>query len=117
MTSLNVGKNDYWEILWKVNQILIPIGLAWGIWVTTNLFELKAQVGKPEERFTKSDAQVLRLEVKDWVRANFPTPEEKLQLEDIQSSVKEVATSVNTLKLDVAKIQILQSITDIKGKK
>jgi hypothetical protein len=110
-----LSKIDWWELLWKVNQIIIPVGLAWGIWVTSNIFELKSQQIREEDKFNKSDSQVLELGIKDWVRANYPTPEQKSQLKDIELSIKSIDAQLEALRLDVARQQINDSIK--KGNK
>lgn len=114
MTSADQNKQklDLWELLWKVNQIIIPCGIAWSIWVTNNIFELKAETLRGE-KFTKTEAIQMASDIKDWTRSNFsPAVEVSSAIKDIQVNIKSIDNQLESLRLDVAKIQVTERHKD-----
>lgn len=103
----NITNPNWWEILWKINQLLIPFGLAWAIWVTSNIFEINAWKGKDERKFVLTDdIRLIELQIKDWTRQNFLSVDSVGQIKDIELSLKSVNAQLEALRLDIAKMQL-----------
>jgi hypothetical protein len=86
----------WWDVLFKINQVIIPVMMAWGIWVTTAVFEMKSFMNQGN-RFTASDGMKLETDIKEWVRQNYPPQEMKLDIRNLQSQVRDLEISIKTL--------------------
>ena len=87
------GTNGNWEILWKLNQILLPIVIAWAVWATVSIFEGKAWRNEGP-RYTQKDADKMRLEIQQWTIANFPTYQIQVDINNIKTDVAEIKAEV-----------------------
>jgi len=90
--TLSIG----WQLLFKLNMILVPLTIAWAVWATTSIFELRGFAGQGP-RFTSKDAQNLELGIKDWTRMNFPPP-------SLQADVREIKNDVQEIKIAIARL-------------
>jgi hypothetical protein len=59
--------NSIWNILWKINQIAVPVLIAWGVWVTKSVFAVDAWMDKGD-RFTQSQALRMELELRSEIQ-------------------------------------------------
>ena len=59
-----------WEVLFKLNQVMLPFVVAWAVWATVAIFDTKAfeQAGP---RFTSKDAQAQTMTMKVWHNASL----------------------------------------------
>ena len=92
------GFSTPWQILLKVNMVLIPLVIAWATWATVNIFELRGFQGQGP-RFTAIDADNKTLEMREWTRMNFVT-------KDIEADIREMKRDVNAIKMILAGAQI-----------
>lgn len=56
-----------WSVLWKINQIAVPLLVAWGIWVSRNVVELQAWKGEGS-RFTHTNGLELELRLRQEIQ-------------------------------------------------
>ena len=84
-----------WEWLFKINQILLPAVVLWAAWATSSIYELKGQsdIG---ERFTAKDGINMELQIKDWVRDNYPPDDIKNDIKAIRSELEDIRLSLAT---------------------
>lgn len=61
--------NNLWNLLWKINQIAVPVLIAWGVWVTRSVFEAEAWMDKGD-RFTQSQALRMELELRSEIQTS-----------------------------------------------
>ena len=84
-------KFGIWDVLFKVNQILLPLIFVWGVWVTSSLYKLQAFANEGA-RYTQDEAEKdlsnAILLMKEWVRTNYPPPKLEARIEDIEQQVK-----------------------------
>ena len=91
--SLSIG----WQILFKLNMILVPLTIAWAAWATTSIFELRGFAGEGP-RFTAKDATSLELGIKEWTRQNFPPA-------NLVQDIREIKNDVQDIKVSLARLQ------------
>jgi len=87
-------RENVWEWLFKLNQILIPMVLIWAAWATSSIYELKGMANQGE-RFTAKDGINLDLEMKEWVRANYPPA-------GLVEDIKAIREGLEEIKLEMA---------------
>ena len=88
---------NIFDILFKVNQVLMPLMLGWCIWVTNNIYEFKTFMGQGD-RFTTQNAKIMEVDIKEWVRENYPPIE-------LKNDVKELKLAIDGLRMDLYKLQ------------
>jgi len=81
--------NVIFEYLFKINQLLFPIIIAWSIWVTNSIYALNSFM-KTGERFTSKDAEIMQVNIKEWVRNNYPPLEIKKDIEVIKKTMNQI---------------------------
>lgn len=97
-----------WEVLFKINQVLIPLFLGWAIWVTGNIFETRAYMAQRPVT-TAKDMSILEKDIKTWASQNFAS----LQ---ISNDIKQIQSDINDLKTGFAVLNY-QLIDDKKTNK
>ncbi len=88
-----------WEILFKVNLIIVPLVIAWAVWATSNIYELKGFAARGD-RFTQADGYQLKTEMREWVTINFPPS-------GLRDDIKEVRADIKLIKDDQTAIRIM----------
>ena len=116
MASQPIGQlNGRWAAMLKVALATYPIILAaaitWSVWVTANIFELRA-FAQQGPRWTAKDAEIQTAVVKEWVEDKFrnevppkPVIERLVRLERIadetQKSVQCNSVSLASLNTSI----------------
>ena len=90
-----------WEFLWRLNQILMPLGIAWSIWVTSAIFELKSNQLTMVE--SKNSAE---LKIKEWTRDNFIPISLSSEIREIKENIRKVDDKVTGLTIEMKNVQI-----------
>ena len=69
--------NGMWAFLFRVFLVLFPLMVAWSIWVTSSMYELKgfAQMG---ERMTQKDGLKMKLELLELIDKQVDRLDDKL---------------------------------------
>jgi len=88
-----IGTNGRWELIWKINQIVIPFFIMWGVWATVNIYDGKEWRGSWKSegpRFTIKDAATLKLEMQKWTIENFPSSDIKGKMEAMSDDLQDI---------------------------
>jgi hypothetical protein len=80
MTEMAINRpNKTWEVLWKLNQVAVPVLLAWGVWVTSQTFDTIGFKNRGD-RFTNTNG----LELKLAILEKIDSVEQRLRSKDVQ---------------------------------
>lgn len=91
-----------WAFMFKVNNVLLPFFVAWAVWVTSEIYELRAFKGQGP-RFTETDAKNLALNVKQWTNDNFMSISSKNEL---VSEIKLLKDTISELRDTVIELKV-----------
>ena len=95
-----------WEYLFKINQLLLPLVIVWAAWATSSIYELKG-FANTGPRFTTTDATSLELQIKEWVRMNYPPDELYAEIKEIKVQSEATHREIEEIKIILAKQDIL----------
>ena len=103
ITVGNAGRQAaIWELLFKINQLILLPVLLWATWATKSIFEMQAFADRGP-RYTQEDARVQELEIKGWAIANFPPPRLEKQLERLAVQLEDLNNELDDIKIILAK--------------
>ena len=85
-----------WQILFKINMVILPFVLAWAVWATASIYELRGFANQGP-RFTAKDGDNIVLEIKDWSRENFVS-------KSVEGDIKDIKDDVQEIKVLIAKV-------------
>lgn len=98
-TRKTIGQlNGPWAFLQKFMLLLFPLVIAWGVWTTTSIFQLRADLQAVHEL----DLRLLRLE-----SLKIPPVWFEQKVTDLQSDVTCLKATVQRLELLLTENQIL----------
>lgn len=116
-----------WGVLWKVNQVLVPLIVAWGIWVTKNCSEFQSFMNQGN-RFTQTDGYALKIDMltkleslqdkfdkknaaQDATIASLPPADWRERIVSLEKTVKEQnAEIIKVLMSNAEKITKLETV-------
>lgn len=89
-----------WSILFKINMAVLPLCIIWGAWITTSIIKLEEWKNQGD-RFTAADGMVLELQMKEWVRSNYPPEELREDLKAIHDQLEAITIELAKQGIDI----------------
>lgn len=93
-----MSQTPLWDILFKINNILLPFVFAWGIWVTNYIYELRAN---DKNQLPIAAAIEMEVRMKDWTRINFSPMEVKESIKDVVNTLDVIKDQLRDLKYEL----------------
>ena len=100
--------SQIWEVMFKINNLLLPFFIAWAVWTTNEIYQLKA-FREQGPRFTGTDAKNLELNVKQWTTENFVDIKTR---DNLISDIKDIKRSLDIMKDGIYDIKVKVSYLD-----
>lgn len=85
-----------WQVLFKINMIILPFVVAWAVWATGSIYELRGFANQGP-RFTAKDGENITLEMKEWARENFVGKTVEADIKEIKNDVQAIKVLIATL--------------------
>lgn len=99
--------SGWWEILFKINQVIIPFFIGWAVWVTGNIFDMRNYIDN-RPKTVSQEIRIMEKDIKSWTSENYASL-------IITTDIKQMKTDLSDLKTQMAVLNF-QLMQDNKAK-
>lgn len=88
--------NGWWEILFKINQVIMPLFMGWAIWVTGNIFNMNNYINS-QPKAVSQDMVILEKDLKSWTSENFASIVIISDIKQMKNDMADLKSSMSLL--------------------